>query len=271
MNVIYQRNLSLSISVIIISTMSMMTIAKFLAEKPECNEKRVNQVDHSSIALNMFGSNRRYPVKREDVKKFCDDTARHLDNLDKFTKECYTSDVQNMAKIFVYSNKRTMKMYCGNVGGGGGGRRKTKRLQKLLSIAPCLNIYLPQDKCLSQFIMKVRNLVQYQMNSEKIYHTCCYFVDLMKCFDNQLSKLSCATEERREEFAKLVRSLNGDMINVSCGDYNEQTDRCDYLKPLNQFKTNANTSQRLLDPKLRSFFFTSVAMFESIGNNTGST
>lgn len=81
-----------------------------------------------------------------------------------------------MAKIFVYSNKRTMKMYCGNVGGGGGGggRRKTKRLQKLLSIAPCLNIYLPQDKCLSQFIMKVRNLVQYQMNSEKIYHTCWY-------------------------------------------------------------------------------------------------
>lgn len=72
MNVIYQRNLSLSISVIIISTMSMMTIAKFLAEKPECNEKRVNQVDHSSIALNMFGSNRRYPVKREDVKKFCE-------------------------------------------------------------------------------------------------------------------------------------------------------------------------------------------------------
>nr|XP_027204935.1 uncharacterized protein LOC113798577 [Dermatophagoides pteronyssinus] len=256
------KNLSSFFILIIVLMIIMITNATLMVDKPECNEKRMMKVDQDSIALNMFGSDRRYPVKREEVKKFCDDTGRHLDSLDKFTKQCYTSDVQNMAKIFVYSNKRTMKMYCGN----SGGRRKLKRLQKLLTIAPCLNTYLHQDKCLTQFLSKIRNLIQYKMNGEKIYYTCCYFVDLMKCFDHHLSKLSCATAERLEEFNNLVQSLNGDMINVSCGEYTEQTDRCDHLKPLNQFKTDPNTTQRLLDPKLRSFFFTSIAMFESIGN-----
>ncbi|OTF74229.1 hypothetical protein BLA29_002869 [Euroglyphus maynei] len=241
-----RKNLSIITTTIIIIV--TMTNATFMSNKRECNEKRILKVDQDSIALNMFGSNRRYPVKREEVKQFCDESGRHLESLDKFSKECYTSDVRNMAKIFVYSNKRAMKIYCGN----NGGRRKFKRLQKLLSIAPCLNSYLNQDKY------------------EYTIHSFSYFVDLMKCFDHQLSKLSCATEELREEFANLVRLLNGDTINVSCGDYNEQTDRCDHLKPLNQFKTDPN-ALKLLDPKLRSFFFTSIAMFESIGNTNGTS
>lgn len=50
----------------------MITNATLMVDKPECNEKRMMKVDQDSIALNMFGSDRRYPVKREEVKKFCE-------------------------------------------------------------------------------------------------------------------------------------------------------------------------------------------------------
>ena len=66
------KNFSSFSILIIVLMIIMITNATLMVDKPECNEKRMMKVDQDSIALNMFGSDRRYPVKREEVKKFCE-------------------------------------------------------------------------------------------------------------------------------------------------------------------------------------------------------
>lgn len=86
-----------------------------------------------------------------------------LNLLDKFIKECYAADVQNVAKIYIYNQKRTVKMLCA--------KKKTKS-QKLMNFAPCINPYLPKDVCVDQLMLNIRNLIPYQMGNEKIAYTC---------------------------------------------------------------------------------------------------
>lgn len=80
----------------------------------------------------------------------------------KFLEECLEDDLKNVAKIAIYSLRRTLKSYCG----------KKKKVTTLLKTTPCVNPQIPKDECLAEMTNKTRNLIPYKIENQKIFHLC---------------------------------------------------------------------------------------------------
>ncbi|XP_046918274.2 uncharacterized protein LOC124498551 [Dermatophagoides farinae] len=224
-----------------------------LLDKPECTQKRLQEVDRNFLRLIAIGEfGRKFPEKHSDLPKFCKETNRLIDSMIKFISDCYPPDEQRIFKIYFFSAKRTVKPFCT--------KKRTKKLQQLLELGPCLNTIINQIDCLDQLTNKTRELIPYQIGRDKINYACCYYVDALKCAENVLN-IQCMTNNAKDVVLDLVRSIGGDMVNFACGDYTESTDRCDHIAPLPKNKFDKSVK---VDKKLRSIAFAQIGMVESM-------
>ena len=58
-----------------------------------------------------------------------------------------------------------------------------------------------------------------------------FYVDSLKCSDGFLESVPCI-RKHKELMLDFVRGIFGSMVDIMCGDYNENTTRCEELEPL---------------------------------------
>lgn len=59
----------------------------------------------------------------------------------------------------------------------------------------------------------------------------------MRCGDKVLESISCIPSSDRELLLDFLRGLSNDIVSLACSDYNEYTNRCEQLEPL-EYSTN---------------------------------
>lgn len=62
-----------------------------------------------------------------------------------------------------------------------------------------------------------------------IYHHSSYYFKLLDCLEN-VTKKNCTSRETNS-IQELIRNMIDSLINVSCGDFTESSDRCETLPP----------------------------------------
>ncbi|XP_027195697.2 uncharacterized protein LOC113790257 [Dermatophagoides pteronyssinus] len=224
-----------------------------LLNKPECTQKRLREVDRNFMKLIVIGENgRKFPESYDELPKFCKDTDRLIDSMLKFINECYSPDEQRIFKIYFFSAKRVVKTLCM--------KKRTKKLQHLLETTPCVNTIVDKIDCVDRITNQTLQLIPYNIGATKINYACCYYVDALKCAEEQLS-VPCMTNKGKEILMDMIRSIAGDMVNFACGDYTESTDRCDHIAPLP--KNKLDKSYKFT--KFRSIVLAQIGLIESIG------
>lgn len=225
-----------------------------ILNKTICNDKRIEHVDRQFIRLIGIGrGGRNYPTKKEDVGPFCKETDRITSDVEKFLNECLRDDASSVSKIFLYSTKRHWKTFCS--------KKRQKKQQKLLQVSSCFNTIINQIDCLEIFANRTRDLIPYNIGTDKIDYICCNQVELMRCADRSLTIPTCMTDTGHETLMELFRSIKGDIVNYGCGDFNEFTDLCDKMKPLQRKQLDKTIE---INRKLKSFFFAVFMAIDSI-------
>lgn len=161
-----------------------------ILNKTICNDKRIEHVDRQFIRLIGIGrGGRNYPTKKEDVGPFCKydvfsslktnelnhlvfssywiesrETDRITSDVEKFLNECLRDDASSVSKIFLYSTKRHWKTFCS--------KKRQKKQQKLLQVSNCFNTIINQIDCLEIFANRTRDLIPYNIGTDKIDYIC---------------------------------------------------------------------------------------------------
>lgn len=92
---------------------------------------------------------------------------KNLKEIEHYTKQCYTKEVQQYSSLAIYTIRSTIRRYCS--------KRMSKFMADLMSVAPCGNRYVqPNDVCVRNFIEKTAPLVYIDDDKKKIPHICWY-------------------------------------------------------------------------------------------------
>lgn len=84
---------------------------------------------------------------------------------------------------------------------------------------------------------------------------------MLHCLQDNLRKLPCHTEESEDMILNFIREVSGDSINLSCGEYNENTDACEHIGQPDFSKTDQRFS--ISDKRLNSYTIAALEVFDS--------
>lgn len=136
------------------------------------------------------------------------ETTTLVNQIEGFFKKCYKKEILDMANVLVYSIKSNVRQFC---------RKKTKKLTKLLENTPCINTVIQDNRCIVLFANNTKQLIPAKMSDQsKIRHTCCFYVESMRCSDEYLDALPCI-RDNKEIMLDFVRGIFGSFIDVMCG------------------------------------------------------
>src|SRR5699024_5708280 len=91
---------------------------EYLLNKPQCTEKSQHKIKLLVLKLQVIGPNgRRLPETFEQTKPFCRETARMVNQLEAYFKDCYEKTVRDYANIVMYTIKSNLRKFCGKKGG----------------------------------------------------------------------------------------------------------------------------------------------------------
>lgn len=149
-----------------------------------------------------------------------------VNTVEAFIRECVPKNVADMTVMILYTIKgNLLRRYCSP------SEKSVKEGAKLIGMAPCINTYLqPDDRCRMRFVNQTKQLVNVKDDWIKMPHICCNYVESMRCLDQQLNEHECL-RTHHDYLMDLSRSFITSISDIMCGDYNEDTDRCDKLAP----------------------------------------
>lgn len=138
-------------------------------------------------------------------------------------KNCFEKTVKDYASMAIYTIRVNMKRFCGKEG--------SKQTREWLKLGPCANKHIqPYDICFQKFINQTKVLINIADDKKKFPHTCCNFVEGVRCGEAFLNNVPCI-RPYANMFMDIFRGASGQMVDLACGDYNEQTDACERLGP----------------------------------------
>ncbi|KAH7639123.1 hypothetical protein HUG17_3156 [Dermatophagoides farinae] len=196
---------------------------------------------------------RKFPANIDEVRSYCRETTEMTRYVEKVTNECFSIENGNIAKLFIFGLKRMTRQMCS--------KRKNRRLTLMLANAACHNRIVSNDKCLAIVTNQTKNLIPLNIGKDKINFMCCYYVEMLRCEERFYSQLPCSQQEGRNAWIDLIRSMNEDSLNFACGDYNEQTDRCDTINEPDFNRRNASIK---IDKRFNSFMIAALELFDSL-------
>lgn len=186
------------------------------------NEARIERLYGKVTIIGPNGS--KFPENTDQLKKFCSDMKKNLKEIEHYTKQCYTKEVQQYSSLAIYTIRSTIRRYCS--------KRMSKFMADLMSVAPCGNRYVqPNDVCVRNFIEKTAPLVYIDDDKKKIPHICCNYYTASNCLEEFLNSIKCLGPYAGNVM-DIFRTSTQQVVDFSCGEYTDQTDGCKRLGPM---------------------------------------
>ncbi|KAH9387981.1 hypothetical protein TYRP_009182 [Tyrophagus putrescentiae] len=252
----------LFLSVLLVTDTTVEAASKMLTKKPGCNQSEMIRVDRLVARLMPFGpKGRLMPQNETQLVRFCEESRNLTMTVEDFFGRCFTRDTLQTSKLAMYPPKRSVQQFCGTslkdaskIGlpfstsnstnsSSPAPKKPSKRLEKILRITPCVNKHLRRnDTCLKRFVTALRT-VMLTVDDErlKLPHLCCSAVDALHCLEDMLGRKACSrSPANREVILDFMTTSSADFFGVACGDFNDSSDRCSSLPPLNVTLVNAN-------------------------------
>ncbi|KAH9517921.1 hypothetical protein DERF_008537 [Dermatophagoides farinae] len=185
----------------------------------KCSSSVLEAYDHDMAKLMTIGQ-RIWPESYQDSKKFCIESRRLHDKINQYKNRCSIGTAKQFTSVIIYSIQRAHKTYCP--------KQANKKVINFFKAQSCTNRVMNQTtKCLNHYIDQLQAIIRAPI-VKQIPHVCCQYFEMLKCFDKEYEKIPNCSESA-EIFNNFVRQIFDDIVNLSCQDYNESTDRCEHL------------------------------------------
>ncbi|CAG2175465.1 unnamed protein product, partial [Oppiella nova] len=195
-------------------------------QRNQCNASGLKRLDELVAKFVTIGnSGRKFPEsKGQALQKYCDQETKTLSEIEKYKNNCFQNLSKQVFGIYIYSFKGVIRNFCS--------KKESKRLDEIIACTPCMNKYSNViGKCYDTIINELLGAKNAPEN-KRIPHMCCcndYLKYLKCCEDGLAGKCEPKHIETGIWFTKMVF---GDAINLLCGDYTEESDKCSKLEHL---------------------------------------
>ncbi|CAG2103781.1 unnamed protein product [Medioppia subpectinata] len=196
------------------------------SSQADCDVNESRKMDGAMARLLTIGnSGRHFPEsKGHDLKQYCNETKTLIAQIESYKNKCLKDLGKQVTGVIVYSVKNSVSQLC---------KRDSKRLNELISAAPCMNRGSNEiNKCYTRYIDGVMG-AKHAVDKKKIPHNCCEYFRIFACSETRMRKVKGCNEQQVDVTLDWIRSLFGNVIDLICSDYTEGSDKCAQLDPAN--------------------------------------
>ncbi|XP_054153423.1 uncharacterized protein LOC128952112 [Oppia nitens] len=197
------------------------------AAGPQCTEVHRLKANRCAEQLFFVGRNsRQIPETEVQLQKHCTETGPLMRCVTDFSNRCRQGLHRTMSTVMVATVKFNNKNYC----------MMTEKSQELMAMATCSNVIKSEtNQCLDVFLLALGR-ANHAHRRHRIPHGCCAYYQMKTCVLNEAAKHNIpggrCTGHRVEYVERYMNSMAGNTLNLMCGDYDEDSDRCQKLSPL---------------------------------------
>lgn len=143
--------------------------------------------------------------------------------LTKLADKCMTGFKKNVMQVTLYSVKKSQKALCRP--------KPTKEMRDFVAAGKCVNSGRERFRgCIQQ---TARNIfkVKFIEDNLKVPLICCEIVRARQCLMKEAKKVKECKDEHVETINNRFNTVSMNSLNIACGQYTEESDRCDRVQP----------------------------------------
>ncbi|CAG2105858.1 unnamed protein product [Medioppia subpectinata] len=196
-------------------------------KQADCGDERRLRAYLCAERLFFAGHNSRLlPETDLQLDAHCRETPRLIQCVKDFTDRCRHGLHRSAATVMLSTVRFNDRNYC---------FRPEKRHQ-LVAMASCGNgIRAHSDRCMNEFLLALGRADHVPVKRYRVPHGCCAFYELKACIlkgGAQYSGPSVCTSKQLDQLDRYMDAMAGNTLNMICGDYDQESDRCSRLPPL---------------------------------------
>lgn len=199
--------------------------AAFRNNSLECHKNVLQEVDDYLKQLEMINhpTSKRFPETMEELHEACLVNKKVTNMMSKLADKCMTGFSKNIIQVSIYSIKRSRKTLCKT--------KPTKDVVEFLEAGKCINGGLNQFKdCLLRTQANIMSLRRVE-SKMRIPFICCETVRAKECLMETAKNVKECTEAHVELLQNRFQMVSQNPMNMACGEYTEDSDKCDFVQP----------------------------------------
>nr|XP_027194081.1 uncharacterized protein LOC113788823 isoform X1 [Dermatophagoides pteronyssinus] len=158
------------------------------------------------------------PKTSTELKEWCDRIAPMERCLKDFATKCLTKFSKQTLSIMMFSMSRTNKRICTN----------KKRQKSFLNLIDCAHEQIPLfSNILRNLTTDFHALPLVKKQNLRIPLACCSYYKWKNIGINKLVKICPTNTGAHDEIENLLSGYTNDLLSVACGEYTEESDKCD--------------------------------------------
>ncbi|XP_054155303.1 uncharacterized protein LOC128953807 [Oppia nitens] len=184
-----------------------------------CNKRSFDTIERLLPTLFPPGTDQRVPETTVELKQYCNLYDKNKQFILGYFKSCTGQLSQTVAKIMLYNIAKQMELTCkaGKI---------SKQARELMTAGKCANkAKLLIRECNTKLIDALLGAKKAPEKS-RIYMTCCHSNAYRLCLREATEETKGCTSHTIDWAEKYVLKMLGSAINLICGQYFEESDKC---------------------------------------------
>ncbi|KAI2804258.1 hypothetical protein BLOT_003237 [Blomia tropicalis] len=199
----FVRNLLLSVVTILIFSPESFGARIKKNANVACGSDVMGQLDHYLKEVEILSGKRRFPETMSQLKEACKINKNIMSILTNLANKCMTGFKKNVMQVTLYSVKKSHKSLCRS--------KPNKEMKDLIAAGKCVNSGISEfSKCARTTRDNVLRITRAQ-----------------ECLRQKAKNVPQCTEEHIETIQKRFNRASMNGMNIACGDYTDETDKCD--------------------------------------------
>ncbi|XP_027193708.2 uncharacterized protein LOC113788454 [Dermatophagoides pteronyssinus] len=213
---------------LIIAIWMILTTTSEAKKKFDCD----HLTDLANDVIIVTSKTRKFPTTLPEFSTFCKQNLQLAADVTTMSKQCFKNEMKNIIALVGYSYRQRMKLLCKR-------SNNNSKANAVISAAPCLNRFRSKmAKCFDRTANRIAE-IKSQPNNLKFPYLCCETGQIRKCIE-KIQSGDCK-KDLQGYIDNALEMTNG-FIDRSCGEYNDETDKCDRLKPITVKNEQTNPS-----------------------------
>ncbi|XP_027194078.2 uncharacterized protein LOC113788821 [Dermatophagoides pteronyssinus] len=225
-----------------------------------------NPIKYDYCALNMIPLTNDFMIKRlsssssmqiNDIDELCRKILLNEKCLRNYAENCMKSEARQTLSVMLYSVSRLNRKICS----------KQKRKQTTLTMMICLkkNPGFYQNILLKNLTETLYRISLEKRQKLKFPMICCNSYRMKESMIGEMIKNCPNNRQAQNELNIWIDSYSGDLFNLICGDYTEDSDKCETLPSIQSIST---TTMMMIDNnkklKWKSFIMVLVDLLNNL-------
>ncbi|XP_054155087.1 uncharacterized protein LOC128953613 [Oppia nitens] len=211
-----------------------------------------NDADKCMMHLLLIGDPKyKFPENMVTMNTHCRQIKNYENCIKDYSKKCLQSFPRQVTGVLAYGVAKTNKGYCTN----------KKRKDSFIEIGKCANnIKHLGDACMKTYIDDLQGIENFKDAKLKLPIACCNFYKMKQCILISVEKNGkpVCSDSNYQEIERIIDGYSYDVLQLICGEYTEDSDKCQSLLPKTPKKRSSQKSTRSLLPPFINILSTST-------------